>query len=269
MHLHVHEFFVTLVILHIIGGVPGLISFWVPVLTKKGGKSHVFWGKVFTISMLFTGTVAVGMSTTTLIAPLPTHPGLAEHPELYDASFIRGIFGWMMLYLAILTINLAWHGWRVLKNRRDHKTNRGAFSLFLQFALLISSLNCAIQGLLIGQVMMVGISFVGIAAFATNMVFIMQDTPARYEWQLEHIKAIVGAGISVYTAFLAFGAVRLMPSLALAPVLWAFPLVTGLAIIIYHRRAVRTRFTGSKSPPQSMLNTLRKFWLSGEAKKTP
>lgn len=259
MHLHVHDFFVMLVILHIIGGVPGLISFWVPVLTKKGGKSHRWSGKIFTFSMLFTGTMAVGMATTTLIAPLPTHPKLAEHPELYNAPFIRGIFGWMMLYLAILTINLAWHGWRVLKNKGNHTTNRAPFSLFLQFALIISSLNCAIQGLLIGQVMMIGISFVGIAAFGTNMVFIMQDKPARYEWQLEHIKAIVGAGISVYTAFLAFGAVRLMPALALAPVLWAFPLVTGMAIIIYHRRVVRTRYTGSKSPPQSLLHTLRKF----------
>ncbi|MEO0881315.1 MAG: hypothetical protein AAFY34_01165 [Pseudomonadota bacterium] len=265
--MHLHDFFVTLVILHIIGGVPGLISFWVPVLTKKGGKSHRFWGKVFTFSMLFTGTIAVGMSTTTLIAPLPTHPKLAEHPELYDPAFIRGIFGWMMLYLAILTINLAWHGWRVLKNKSDHMANRGPFSVFLQFALLVSALNCAVQGVLIGQIMMVGISFVGFAAFATNMVFIMQSEPARYEWQLEHIKAIVGAGISVYTAFLAFGAVRLMPALALAPVLWAFPLVTGLAIIIYHRRAVRTRHTGSTSPPQSMLDTLRKFSPTGAMKK--
>ncbi|MEM9668016.1 MAG: hypothetical protein AAF950_03750 [Pseudomonadota bacterium] len=265
--MHVHDLFVTLVILHIIGGVPGLISFWIPVFSKKGGKAHRISGKVFTFSMLFTGTMAVGMATTTLIAPLPTHPKLVDHPEFYNPAFIRGIFGWMMLYLAILTINLAWHGWRVLKHKVEHPRNKGPFNLFLQFALFFSALNCAVQGILIGQVMMVGISFVGFAAFGTNMVFIMQPTPARYEWQLEHIKAIVGAGISVYTAFLAFGAVRLMPALALAPVLWAFPLITGLAIIIHHRRAVRRRFTGSQSPPQSMVHTLRKFSSVGELKK--
>ena len=266
--MHLHDIFVTLVILHIIGGVPGLISFWVPVLTKKGGGSHRLWGKVFTFSMLFTGTIAIAMSTTTLIAPLPTHPQLAEHPEFYDPAFIRGIFGWMMLYLAILTINLAWHGWRVLHNKRAHHTNRRPFSLFIQIALIVSAINCAVQGILIGQIMMVGISFVGIAAFATNMVFVLQDKPAHYEWQLEHIKAIVGAGISVYTAFLAFGAVRLMPTLALAPVLWAFPLITGLAILIYHRRAVRTRMTGSTAPPQSLLHTLRKFVPVKKTRKT-
>ncbi|MEO1476609.1 MAG: hypothetical protein AAFS13_09525 [Pseudomonadota bacterium] len=266
--MHLHDFFVTLIALHIIGGVPGLISFWVPVLTKKGGTNHRLWGRVFTFSMLFTGTMAVAMATTTLIAPLPTHPQLAEHPEFSDPALIRGIFGWMMLYLAILTINLAWHGWRVLKNKDNHSGNRGSVNLFLQFALFTSALNCAVQGILIGQLMMVGISFVGFAAFGTNMVFIMQPRPARYEWQLEHIKAIVGAGISVYTAFLAFGAVRLMPALALAPVLWAIPLVTGLIIIIHHRRAVRTRFTGSQSPPQSLFNTLRKVFSVAGVKKS-
>ena len=51
--------------------------------------------------------------------------------------------------------------------------------------------------------------------------------------------AIVGAGISVYTAFAAFGAVRVMPSIALHPGLWAIPLVIGLAIILYHHHQIR------------------------------
>jgi hypothetical protein len=52
----------------------------------------------------------------------------------------------------------------------------------------------------------------------------------------EHVKGLVGTGISVYTAFFAFGAVRTFPQLALHPVLWAIPLTVGLAIIVYHHR---------------------------------
>jgi len=44
----------------------------------------------------------------------------------------------------------------------------------------------------------------------------------------------VGAGISVYTAFMAFGAVRLAPQLALNPIYWSIPLSIGLSIILYH-----------------------------------
>jgi cadmium resistance protein CadD (predicted permease) len=47
----------------------------------------------------------------------------------------------------------------------------------------------------------------------------------------------VGTGISVYTAFLAFGAVRYVPELALSPVLWSIPLIIGVSLILYHQRA--------------------------------
>jgi hypothetical protein len=58
-------------------------------------------------------------------------------------------------------------------------------------------------------------------------------------YQLEHVKAIVGSGISVYTAFMAFGFVRLRPDHALNPKMWAIPLVVGLAIIIYQQMRIR------------------------------
>ena len=60
----------------------------------------------------------------------------------------------------------------------------------------------------------------------------------RRKGGLAQQKGLVGAGISVYTAFFAFGAVRLMPELALNPVLWSVPLITGLAIILYHWRRI-------------------------------
>jgi drug/metabolite transporter (DMT)-like permease len=94
---------------------------------------------------------------------------------------------------------------------------------------------------MIGQFLMVGISFVGFATVATNLNFLFKKKPGPLDWQLEHIKALVGAGISVYTAFLAFGAVRFMPSIALSPILWAIPLVTGVSIIIYQQQKVKRR----------------------------
>lgn len=248
MTMTVHHFFELLIAAHITSGVPGLLSFWGPIAVKKGGGSHRFWGRVFALSMLITGSVAIAMSTTTLIAPIATHPQLVSHPEFSDPAMIRGIFGWMMLYLAVLTINLAWYGWRCVRNKTAHEANRDPVNLGLQALLILASANCAIQGLLIGQAMMIGMSTIGFAAAATNLWFIFRENPAPYEWLLEHIKAIVGAGISVYTAFFAFGAVRMMPEIALTPALWAVPLVIGLGLIFYHRRAVRLRFNRGTPP---------------------
>ena len=174
--------------------------------------------------------MAIGISTCTLFDPLGTHP------HLDDEALVTGIFGWMMLYLAILTINLAWYGKLCIDNKKRHEANRAWHNLALQLVLTIVAANCAVQGVLIDQPLMIGMSVIGFATAATNVVFMYKRAPASKDWLKEHIKGLVGAGISVYTAFFAFGAVRLMPELALSPFLWSVPLVTGLAIILYHWR---------------------------------
>lgn len=227
--------FHALVYAHIAVGSVGLLAFWVPVLSQKGGINHRWWGKVFTWSMLITGSIAVGISTCTLLAPRETHP------KIDDVTLIVGIFGWMMQYLAILTINLAWYSWQCVLNKREHARNQDWRNISLQVLLLCAAINCAVRGYAIGQPLMIGISVIGFATVATNLYFIYKPAVGRLDWQYEHIKGGIGAGISVYTAFFAFGAVRLMPELALSPALWAVPLTTGVALILFHWRQVSLR----------------------------
>ncbi len=236
-----HLLFEVLVALHIATGSVGLASFWVPIASRKGGVTHARWGRLFTRMMLVTGALAVGIASTTLYDPLGTHPQLAQHPDFADAAVISGIFGWMMLYLATLTINLAWQGWLCINNRRDHRANRAWHNLLLQVLLTVAAANCLWQGWLIRQPLMMAISLVGFATVGTNLWFLYKPRPRPVDRLKEHIKSLVGAGISVYTAFFAFGAVRFIPELALTPALWSIPLLTGLFLIIYHQRAVTRR----------------------------
>jgi len=232
LELHV---FHALVALHIATGTTGAVAFWVPVVGRKGGVNHRRWGRVFTYAMLATGGFAVCMSILTLIDPIGTHPHLVG---MFDAVFIRAIFGWLMLHMGCLTINLAWYGFLCVRNKRDRDANRTPLNLALQGVLLASAINCAVQGWLSGQYLMIGLSLVGIATVWTNMNFLYGANPGAMDWLKEHIKALIGAGISVYTAFLAFGSVRLVPALALNPLMWAVPLVVGMTLIIVHRRRV-------------------------------
>ncbi|MFK8014345.1 MAG: hypothetical protein AB8G17_02735 [Gammaproteobacteria bacterium] len=235
------QIFHSLVSVHIVTGALGLVIFWVPIVARKGGASHRVWGTRFVWLMLITGTVAVGISSSTIAAPVATHPHLMTHPDFGSADIIRGIFGWMMLYLAILTVNLAWYGRLCILHKRQHARHRSWDNLALQAILTIASANCLWQGYRIEQPLMMGISMVGFATVATNLHFLYRRKPGPLDWQLEHIKALVGAGISVYTAFFAFGAVRYVPALALTPILWSVPLITGLILIIYHQYKVRQR----------------------------
>lgn len=230
--------FKLLVGAHIATGAVGLLLFWVSVLSRKGGGIHRRWGLVFTWSMLVTGCIAMGMGITTLIDPAGTHPHL--RPPDWAPLTIRAIFGWMMLYLAILTVSLAWHGLRVVRNKRRHESNRTPFDIGLQLLVMLAALNCALRGYLAGQPLMIGISIVGLASGATNLAFTFRTAPRRWDYMIEHMKSLVGAGISVYTAFMTFGLVRLMPDHALNPMTWAIPLAIGLSIIFYHRYRIGT-----------------------------
>jgi hypothetical protein len=218
---------------HIAFGVTGAATFWVAMWARKGGDAHKLWGKVFAWSLIATGFCAIGMSLTTLTWPVETHP------HIPDVVLVRVIFGWMMFYLGVLTISLCWHGLRVIRNKTDHARNRDPLDVGLQFATILAAVNCALQGWMSGWSLMIGMSLIGFASAGTNLLFAFTEKPWRLQHLVEHFKAMVGAGISVYTAFLAFGSVRLMPKMALTGYLWFPPIVLGIATIVWWRRKTR------------------------------
>jgi len=220
--------FKALIAVHIVFGVVGLVSFWVPIFSRKGSPVHRRWGRIFALSILMAGGIAILLALCTLVDPLGTHP------HLDDAVFVRGIFGVLMLHLGVLTVNLAWYGREVLKNKSDPAGNRRGINLYLQLLLALAAVACVIEGFRISQPLIVAASVIGFATVATNLMHMLNPAPPPKAWLREHVKGIVGAGISVYTAFIAFGAVRLMPEIALHPGLWAIPLAVGLALILYH-----------------------------------
>lgn len=224
--------FKILVAMHIVTGTVGLATLWVPIAGKKGGATHKRWGKIFAKALLYTGIIAIGISLVTLRYPLETHP------FSNDAALVRGLFGWMMLYLAMLTIMLSRYGLWCIENRRNHAGNKTPLNLALQLATFVTAAICAWHGYHLNQPLMMGISVVGLLAAVLNTRFIFQKDPPLNEWLIQHTRGLVGAGISVYTAFFAFGAVNLMPALAFNPILWATPTTLGVCLLLYHQYKV-------------------------------
>ena len=227
--------FEALVIVHILTGSVGLICVWVPIIGKKGGRAHKRWGKVFAYSMLITGSVAIGISLCTLHSPLATHPFSDDEP------LVRGLFGWMMLYLATLTIMLAWYGLLCIRNKERHGANKNAVNIVLQILTFAAAANCALHGIRLENGLMIGISIVGLTAAVLNTRFIFRREPPLNEWLIQHTRGLVGAGISVYTAFLAFGAVNLLPAYAFNPFVWSTPTVLGVGLLLYHQNRIMSQ----------------------------
>ncbi|WP_374145257.1 hypothetical protein [Sphingomonas sp. 28-63-12] len=227
--------FKLILVVHVIAGAVALTSCWGSVLTRKGGPAHRRWGRAFTTAIYTASFMALGMGALSLRWPL------AMHPQLTDAVLYRGLFGWMMIYLALLTMSMTRYGLKMVANKRDHAANRHWSMVGLQIAVLVTGTNCLVQGIWLGQPLMIGVSIIGFGTTATYLWYMFRPAPGPRDYIPEHLKAMVATGIAAYTAFLSVGLIELFPEHAFNPIIWVLPTICGVAMIGYFLRSLRGR----------------------------
>lgn len=220
--------FHALVWAHVVSGAIGLVVFWVPVLVRKGQHLHRRAGLLFCRTMIVTGTVAVAISTCTLVAPRETHPAMS------DVILVRAVFGWLMLYLGVLTVSLAWHGLQAVRRKHRHEAHRAPFDIVIQLAVIAAGVQCARQGVIVGMPLLFGVGAIGCVSASVILKFILGGHRHKLDYLHMHVRASVGAGIAAYTAFLSVALVRSFPELTFHPALWAMPTLVGGAIVGLH-----------------------------------
>jgi hypothetical protein len=229
-----YKLFHAFLVCHIVTGTVALLSFWVPVIGAKGGTAHRKWGRIFTFSLLATGLSGLGMSVCSIIAPFETHPHIS------DLNVVVGLLGWMMLYLATLTITLAWNGYVTARNRLAHHKNRSGLNIGLHVATMITAAITLAYGVSIREPLMMGISLLGFVAGTTSLLFIFRPQADRSAYIAQHLKASVGAGSAVYTAFISVGLVRWVPHEAFNPLIWGLPVAVGLGLMLVYLRRLQS-----------------------------
>ncbi|MDY7096963.1 MAG: hypothetical protein SXU28_02375 [Pseudomonadota bacterium] len=233
------DLFTILVILHVIAGATGLIAFWVPIVTKKGAQNHRKAGRVATYGFIAAGVLAVIMAVLSMMMT-------DRHPEIADRELYIGLFGWMMLYLGLLTIGFADYGLAVVKHSRNRSALRSVRYQVVMGAVIVSGAWCGIYGAQVGHPLMMLVAFIGIVAMIFQEIFVWRSqAPMRDAYVGEHFRALVGMGISAYTAFLSVGLIRWVPEEVFNPLVWAGPSIVGVGLIIGFTLQ-RKRQTGSK-----------------------
>lgn len=222
--------FTLILAAHVGAGIVALTSFWGAVATRKGRTAHRRWGRVFAAAIYLASAMALGMGTLSLRWPLAMHPGLT------DESLYRGLFGWMMIYLGLLTIGMTRYGLRMVANKRDHRANRHWSMVALQLLVLVAAINCAIHGVILRQPLMILVSVIGFGTTLTYLWYMFRPDPPAGAYLPEHLKAMVATGIAAYTAFLSVGLVDMFPREAFNPVIWSIPTLVGMALIVHFLR---------------------------------
>ena len=177
--------FDLLVVGHVISGTVALISFWAPVLLKKGSLGHIRSGRVFMWSLCVAATLACAMGVLNLTL------ANTRHPVLTDRALFDGLFGWMMIYLGLLSLLLVRYGMFAIgaRHRRiDRRDKKGITALII---VMLAALKCGVEGVILAQPLMIALSvlgFITVGTFARTAFF---KVPTPQGWLNEHIKAMI------------------------------------------------------------------------------
>jgi len=212
---------------HIVAGSLGLIAFWVPVLTRKGGDTHKKYGRVFKWSA-YAVVASAGMAVIVhiLVARSEGH-AIADAADGYGFLFFLG-------YLAVVTGIIVRHGLAVLEHKRDITEMGRPLDRGLAWVAIAASL--ALIGFALyydpgNKIVLLALSPIGLGTGFGILKAIRGGRPERTPWIHEHLEAMLGAGIAYHTAFAVFGASRLFDigltgPIAIVP--WILPAAIGI-----------------------------------------
>ncbi len=244
------DLFHIFVALHVVAGTIGLVAFWVPIATKKGAANHRKGGRWALRGFVGAGFLAIVMAVYSLV-------DTSRHPEIEDRLLYEGLFGWMMLYLGILTIGFADYGLAVIRHRTDRRALRRLRYQLVMLAVVASGAWCGIFGTRVGDPLMVLLAVIGILSMVMQQVFVFREhvpflgAPQPKAYVGEHFRALIGMGISAYTAFLSVGLIRVVPEQVFNPLIWAGPSVIGVGLIIWFTHQAKQQIKKRKSPQPS------------------
>jgi len=204
--------FKTLLALHIAGGSLALASMWIPLVTRKGGRTHRRAGWVFVVGMTIVSVTAVGLACWRLL--------FDPRPEARN-------FAVFLLYIALLSGSSVSAGVRVLRAKRRTGVHRHPWDVGLPFLLTASSAAIALFGIRTGQPLFAAFSIIGLLNGITALRYWLRPPTSPMHWWFEHMSGMLGGCIAALTAFLVVNtntlglmplAAWLGPSIVLGPI---------------------------------------------------
>ncbi len=205
--------------IHIISGFLALCVFWIPIVTKKGGRVHNRVGWMYVAAM-------ASVSMTAFI--------MGVYRLTWDAgSDIDAIpFSWFLLFIAVLSASTAWYGVRVLRHKRRTSMHRNVIDLLFPAVLFVSGIGISAYGWVIGFPLLQYFPLLGLFLGGTQFMYWIKVPKTRSHWVVEHIVGMLSCCISTVTAFTVFGAPRLLNVESVSLIIWFLPTIILVPLIV-------------------------------------
>ncbi|WP_134685337.1 DUF2306 domain-containing protein [Brevibacillus migulae] len=213
--------------LHIGAGFTALLLFWIPMVTKKGGKVHNRVGWIYVWAMGLVSLSAFYMGAYRIFFDR-------------DADLERISFSWFLIFIAILSGATAWYGIRVLRFKKRSGAHRVIPDLFVSGLLLGSGIAIGLYGFTIQSPLITYFPLIGVFLGSVQLKYWLRKPTGRMHWFFQHFSGMIGCCIATVTAFLVFGAPRLLQIQSTHLLLWFLPTIIFVPVIIgfsiYYRR---------------------------------
>lgn len=214
--------------IHIISGFLALSIFWIPIVTKKGGRTHNRAGWIYVYAM---GSVAVTAFLMGLFR-LAWDAGA-------DADAIP--YSWFLMFISVLSAATAWYGLRVLRHKSRKAPHREPADLLFPALLFSSGIGITAYGWVIGFPLLQYFPLLGLFLGGTQLLYWLSTPSAKFHWIVEHIVGMLSCCISTVTAFLVFGAPRLLGVPIVSLLIWMLPTIVMVPLIIGFTRKYKRK----------------------------
>jgi uncharacterized membrane protein len=223
--------FQSVLAIHIAAGAVALLFFWIPLVTKKGGRTHRRVGWVYVAAA---ATLAV--TGLLLCVPLVTNGS----PRRWRA-------GMFLAYVSVLAGASAQFGVRALLTQGRTGAWRSAIDLVPPLLLVAGGVGLAAFGIGHSTVLYVLFAGLGVALGVAQLRFWRTPPVHGHEWFLAHMSGMGTSCITTVTAFVVVNAQHLgLRTFDLR--LWVGPIAVLAVGLTIWRRYYAKRFAGGGSP---------------------
>jgi len=210
--------------IHVACGFASLVLFWLPILTRKGGKAHVIIGKIYVALMWVVVVTAILLCIKNSII------------GNYQSAALLG-------FLSVITASPLWEGIAVLKQKKSVSESFYSSKYLLSIIMFIAGLALTIFGIYLqGEDASILMLIFGILGTVNGWQGISQyrnRQKGQVNWYLDHLSGMIVSGIAAHTAFFAFGGRSIFGNLMDGPLMvipWVMPTIIGVAIIKYMKK---------------------------------
>ena len=243
---------------HILVGFIGLFAFWVPVFAKKGGRLHIFFGRVFEYSSYYAAVSALVVIANYLLTP--NHFAFIDRPEASAEELSRVQFAQFLLtilgFLAWSVLAQMRTGIRVVRMRGKSPDTYRSFEakwwLYSLPAVAIAMIGYGAYRLSTGgssvHWISVVVPLIALFDFPKERRFYLNPGEHKMSWWYKHMECMLGCGIAFHTAGFLFTTrwmeknwgLQLPGVWQLAP--WILPTVVGVPATHWWIKRYRMKF---------------------------